>query len=147
MGQKYIVNCLSLQVKYVALRPADTEFPDVPLVNLTTLEERELCVAITTCGLCIIGHSHDCLEGLAHVTRDYIRDQDESSRPRNHVKLSQQVSIASAVYDEDIVQYYETIYSLLDDVSPMYREAFCSELSDKLLLLQRSQEQNMNTTA
>ena len=129
-------------MKYVALRPADPEFPDIPLVNLTTLEDRQFCVAITTCGLCIIGHAHDLLEGLAHVTRDLPRDQADQDRKHGHVKLSQQVSIASAVFEEVNVQYYETIYSLLDAVSPMYRAAFCSELSDKLLVLQQSQNDN-----
>ena len=130
------------QVKYVALRPADPEFPDVPLVNITTLENRELCVAVTTCGLCIIGHSHDSLEGLSFVTRDHPSDHADQSRSHGHVKLSQQVSIASVIHDEVNVQYYETIYSLLDAVSPMYRGAFCSELSDKLMMLQQSQDSN-----
>ena len=131
-----------LQVKFVALRAADPEYPDIPIVNLTTLENRQLCVAITTCGLCIIGDSHDSLAGLSHVTSNDSSDQPDPSRSHGHVKLSQQVSIASAVYDEVNIKYYETIYSLLDDISPMYRGAFCSELSDKLLLLQQSQGNN-----
>jgi hypothetical protein len=75
------------------------------------------------------------------VTRDQPANQDDQSRSHGHVKLSQQVSVASVIHEEVNVQYYETIYSLLDDVSPMYRGAFCSELSDKLLMLQQSQEQ------
>ena len=58
----------SLQVKYVSLRSPDPSFPDTPLVNLTTLENRDYCVAITSCGLCVVGHAHDSLEGLCNIT-------------------------------------------------------------------------------
>lgn len=130
----------------MSLRSPDPNSPDVPIVNLTTLENRQLCVAVTTCGLCIVGNAHDSLDGLPHVAQNpTVTDSPEPAETaqKTHVKLSQQVSISSAVFVEAmLVQYHETIYSLLDDVSPMYRAAFCSELTDKLMLLQRSQEDN-----
>ncbi|RWS12915.1 GSK3-beta interaction protein-like protein [Dinothrombium tinctorium] len=41
--------------------------------------------------------------------------------------------------DENYEMYYETIYALLDTVSPKYRECFGSALIDKLSKLQQSQ--------
>ena len=37
---------------------------------------------------------------------------------------------------------YETPYSLLDNISPAYREAFGNHLTDELLKLQKLQEEN-----
>ena len=122
-------------MKYTCLRAPDSNHPGIPLINITTLEDRELCVAVTSCGLCIIGQTHDSLDGLNHVIQSRGHD---NSPPDDHVKLSQQVSLASQG-DDDHVRVYETIYSLLDDISPKYRSAFCSELSYKLLELQKLQ--------
>ena len=36
---------------------------------------------------------------------------------------------------------YETPYSLLDNISPAYREAFGNHLTDKLLKLQKLQDE------
>lgn len=35
--------------------------------------------------------------------------------------------------------YYETPYSLLDNLSPLYRKQFCSSLAAKLEVLQQQQ--------
>ena len=120
-------------------------------MNLTTLENRHYCVAVTSCGLCLIGHAHDAVEGLSLITRDHMSSSDNVTSssadvtsssgnvvsPKGQVKFSQQVSFVS---EGDEERYYETIYSLLDDISPMYRGAFCNELSSKLLLLKQHQE-------
>ena len=40
---------------------------------------------------------------------------------------------------------YETPYSLLDNISPAYREAFGNHLTDQLLKLQKEQEEQENS--
>ena len=145
-------------MKYVELIEPTEAYPDIPLINLTTLECDEYCIAITQYGLCIVGHAHNHFTGLPSSTKcasqnscidlqqfsstdNISEDQSDtelaSPAPirKPHARINHQVSLAADLQHS----YYETIYSLLDTISPMYRQAFFSQLSSKLILLQQHQ--------
>eukprot|EP00116_Pleurobrachia_bachei_P011233 sb/3471495/ len=109
---------ITSKVKYVKVR--DSSY-GVPLVNLTTLENSEMCIAVTVCGLCIAGNKHDFFPVL---------DELELSKNVKRVEIEKHNDQLS-VNNCDI-KFYETIHTLLDSVSTLYRSAFCSELSLKL---------------
>ena len=90
----------------------------MPLVNLTTLENIEMCIAVTVRGLCIVGNKHDSFPVL---------DELELSKNVRRVEVERQNDI----------KFYETIHMLLDSMSPLYRSAFFSELSLKLENIER----------
>ena len=114
---------LLFQVKYVKVR--DSSY-DVPLVNLTTLENSEMCIAVTVCGLCIVGNKHDFFPVL---------DEMELLKNVNRVEIERQNKRLSLNHCN--IQFYETIHMLLDSVSTLYRSAFCSELSLKLANIEK----------
>ena len=99
-------------VKYVGIRESSN---GIPLINLTTLEEKEVCVAVTVNGLCIVGDKHDCFSGLLDLLSEKLEE-------------SSQVSTDS----KSCINMYENIHTLLDNFSPLYRDRFASELYEKL---------------
>jgi len=76
-------------------------------LNITTVEDLKLTVQLSVQGFRVVSsNEHDFIE-----TKDTIEDDDENSEE---------------------VTFYETPYSLLDSISPGYREAFGNNLASQL---------------
>ena len=112
-------------VSYIDTIPSHLNFPDIPLLNLTTLEEEKFCIAITTLGLLIVGQDHNKVEGLSVLKSDIV-GKEQKIMPQGSLNNSD-------------AAFFESIYSLLDSISPAYRSAFCGELCSKLLQFQGDQ--------
>ncbi|OXU22828.1 hypothetical protein TSAR_013605 [Trichomalopsis sarcophagae] len=78
-------------------------------LNLTTLEGLEFCVRLSPQGFSIVGNRHNCTDNAKNDSED------------------------------DDGEYYETIYSLLNVISPQYRNSFGNSLLDRLQRLSESQ--------
>lgn len=77
-------------------------------MNLETREGTNLTIELSAAGFRVCGHQFDTLAS----------EQDQLDRP-----CSEQPSLSV---------YYETPYSLLDSISPSYRESFSNELAQRL---------------
>lgn len=64
------------------------------ILNLTTLENDDFCVELSSLGFRVVGQQHDC--------------------------------------NDNCSEYYETPYSLLNNISPLYKKSFGNALVDKL---------------
>ena len=89
-------------------------------LNLVTKENKNFTVALNPEGFKIVGF---CLDTI---------DTD------GYDDLLSTFSFIDILFRETV---YETPYSLLDNISPAYREAFGNHLTDKLLKLQKLQDE------
>lgn len=72
-------------------------------MNITTVEDLKLTVQLSVQGFCVVSSS----------------EHDQIIEPQGD-------------NEDDEVTYYETPYSLLDSISPGYREAFGNKLASQL---------------
>lgn len=82
-------------------------------MNLETQEGTNLTVELSAAGFRVCGHQFDTLEIAS--------GEDKVDQPSS--TCSEQISLAV---------YYETPYSLLDSISPSYRDSFSNELAQRL---------------
>lgn len=91
--------------------------------NLETKESKRYTIEMSTAGFRISGQGFDCID-----TPDCANGQGEGGDRGDNIFSS-----------------FETIYALLDSISPAYRVSFSSSLASMLSLLQQSQDSsNLN---
>ncbi|OTF76766.1 DUF727 domain containing protein [Euroglyphus maynei] len=90
-------------------------------INLETKESIRLTIELSSVGFRICGRSFDTIDDSNEI--DHIEITSHSSledEPPSRISMN---------------SYYETPYSLLDTISPSYRNAFSDELSQRLMKL------------
>lgn len=108
---------------------------DVAYINVETREGNRYCLELTEAGLRVRG----CfLCFVTHVI--YFLDSKLYRVIINHSLLPEQVvGYAFDQVNKDVsTQYHETVYSLLDTLSPGYREAFGNALLQRLERLKQN---------
>lgn len=96
--------------------------PNCIYLNVRILEGDTYCILASNKGFCILSRTFDTID-------------------ENYVDSLNNDNCSETSDDENGEQrrvYYETIYSLLDRISPLYVKSFASNLCTKLHLLQES---------
>ncbi|XP_017489943.1 PREDICTED: GSK3-beta interaction protein [Rhagoletis zephyria] len=84
-------------------------------MNLETQEGTNLTVELSAAGFRVCGHQFDTLE--------VVSEEDKAQADQQSSTCTDLISLAV---------YYETPYSLLDSISPSYRDSFSNELAQRL---------------
>jgi len=115
-----------------------TSASDVAYINVETREGNHYCLELTEAGLRVGGARSETVFGVLFLSLNSFKSL-QRLMVSNSFLLKQVVGYAFDQVNEDLnTPYYETVYSLLDTLSPGYREAFGNALLQRLERLQQN---------